>query len=106
MIFDGYTANLNKKCIQKDKKGKSSRILDNFKKSFLNYRVYHIEMDETSPFVWKGSSKIQFFTDNITNKNASDQLQKKLKMHEGKHSEKCEAIYNKICKMKSQLSKS
>ena len=33
VIFDGYTANLNKKCIQKkDKKGKSSRILDNFKK--------------------------------------------------------------------------
>ena len=28
---------------------------------------------------------------NITNRNASDQLQKKLKMHEGKHSERCAA---------------
>ena len=28
---------------------------------------------------------------NITNKNASDQLQKKLKMHEGNHSERCAA---------------
>ena len=28
---------------------------------------------------------------NITKKNASDHLQKKLKMHEGKHSERCAA---------------
>ena len=28
---------------------------------------------------------------NITEKNASDQLQNKLKMHEGKHSERCAA---------------
>ena len=28
---------------------------------------------------------------NIAKKNASDQLQKKLKMHEGKHSERCAA---------------
>ena len=31
---------------------------------------------------------------NITTKNASDQLQKKLKMHEGKHSERCAASNN------------
>ena len=29
---------------------------------------------------------------NITTKNASDQLTKKLKMHKGKHSERCAAI--------------
>ena len=29
---------------------------------------------------------------NIITKNASDQLQKKLKMHKGKHSERCAAI--------------